>query len=101
MQNRGFSKAGLCPRAMAGVLAGMLMILGCGGGDGEEETTKVAASDTAASTSAELAQTIKAVDGQPFRFQDGVGTAIPALATQTTTLTFTDTSSANPTFTLE
>src|SRR5438874_2820167 len=108
MQHWDLNKTGLHRMAIAGVLAGMVLILGCGGGAGEEDTTKVAASDTAASTPTALAQTVKALDGQPFAFSDGSAVAASngcrpdcsSLATQPIALTFTDTGAANPTATV-
>ena len=108
MQHWGWSTTGVRRLAIAGVLAGMVLILGCGGGDGEEDTTKVAASDTATATPAALAQTVKALDRQPFTFPNGAAVAAsggcqppcPALATQALTVTFTDTAAPTPTATI-
>ncbi len=100
MQHWDLNKTGLHRMAIAGVLAGMVLILGCGGGAGEEDTTKVAASDTATSTPTALAQTVKAVDGQSFAFSNGSRPDCSSLATQPITLTFTDTGAANPTATV-
>ncbi len=108
MQHWDLNKTGLHRMAIAGVLAGMVLILGCGGGAGEEDTTKVAASDTATSTPTALAQTVKAVDGQSFAFSNGSAVSesggcrpdCSSLATQPMTLTFTNTAAPTPTATV-
>jgi hypothetical protein len=108
MQHWDLNKTGLRRMAIAGVLAGMVLILGCGGGAGEEDTTKVAASDTAASTPTALAQTVKALDSQPFAFSNGSAVSesggcqpdCSSLATQPMTLTFTNTAAPTPTATV-
>src|SRR3989442_13324653 len=99
MQHWDLNKTGLRRMAIAGVLAGMVLILGCGGGAGEDDTTKVGASETAASTPTALAQTLKALDSQPFAFSNAAAVSesgesqpdSPLLATQPLALTITTT----------
>ena len=90
MQTWGFSKTVLRLTAIVGVLAGMLTILSCGGG---EEHARVASSNATVPINATTDNTI---DSQTLTFSSGtvLGAAAPV------TLSFTNTTAATPTFTL-
>jgi len=94
MQSKNLGWVLLCRVALVGVLGGVLTFSGCGSG-GDEPAPTVAAND---STVPANANTLKAVEGQTFTFASGAALA-PALAGQTTALTFTNTASATPTAT--
>lgn len=81
--------------AVVGVLAGVLTVLGCPGGD-EEEPLKVAATDAVLNGDSTV---VRALENQPFTFASGEALS-PALADQPITLTFTNTAAATPTFTV-
>lgn len=81
--------------AMVGVLAGALTLLGCPGGD-EEEPLKVAATDAVLNVNSTV---VRALENQPFSFASGAALS-PALANQPMTLTFTNTATATPNFTV-
>jgi hypothetical protein len=86
--------------AVVGMLAGVLTVLGCPGGDEEEplkeEPLKVAATDAVLTVNSTV---VRALDNQPFTFSSGEALS-PALANQPVTLTFTNTAAATPTFTV-
>lgn len=93
--------------ASVGVLAGMLTIFGCGSGNRAPEPVSVAQSDISVPVAANTAQSL---EGLTFAFANGSAItspasggcdpACPSLATQPITLTFTDTSAAQPTATI-
>ena len=96
MQKWDFSKTVLRLTAIIGVLAGMLTILSCGGG--EEERGKVATSDTPINVDSTA---IRALEGQTFTFPPTAGAVIsPQLVNQPITLAFTNTAAATPTATI-
>ncbi len=74
--------------AIVGVMAGMLTMTGCGGGDDE---AKFAQGNVAVPLNKD---TVKAIDNQAFTAPSGAFAAVPALATQQTTLRFTNTATA-------
>ena len=94
MQNWGFSKIGLRLTAIVGVLAGMLTLVSCGGGG---EQRQVAATNTTVPVNT---TTVRALEGATFSLPAGAFTGAPALATQATTVRFTNTTAATPTATI-
>ena len=81
--------------AVVGVLAGALTLLGCPGGE-EAVPARVAATDAVLNVNSTV---VRALDNQPFTFSSGEALS-PALVNQPVTLTFTNTATATPTFTV-
>ncbi len=71
--------------AIVGVMAGMLTMTGCGGGDDE---AKFAQGNAIVPLNKD---TVKAMDNQVFTVPTGAFSAVPALANQQTTVRFTNT----------
>jgi hypothetical protein len=94
MQIWGLSKTALRFMALVGVMAGMFTIVGCGGG---EDETQVAATNTTVPINS---NTVKAIDGQTFTLPAGAFSGVAALASQSTSVRFTNTSAATPTATI-
>lgn len=100
MKNRGLKKA-FRLATIAGVLAGMLTIVGCpgGGGGGAEAPppVPVAAINTVVPVTA---ATVQAIENLPFALPAGAFADVPALANQATTVRITGTTTATPTGTI-
>ena len=95
MQNWAKRRTVVRLMAMVGVLAGVLTLLGCPGGE-EEVQPQVAAADAVLTVNSTV---VRALEGQTFTFASGAALD-PRLANQPLTLTFTNTAVATPDFTV-
>ncbi len=81
--------------AVVGVLAGALLLFGCPGGE-EQVQPKVGANDADINVNSTV---VRALEDQPFTFASGEALS-PALADQLVRLTFTNTATDKPNFTV-
>jgi len=99
MQNWGLKKT-FRLMAIAGVLGGMLTILGCSSGNDINEVPAPAQFASTNTVVPVTAATVPALEGKSFTLPAGAFADVPALATQAVTVTFTGTTTAAPTGTI-